>query len=74
MLKFAHVQHTANANLFHDKEGIFYLSWDNKKIGFNSDFNEVSIFYKNKKFDKLKFKPKSEISDEIVDKIINHLN
>ena len=46
----------------------------NKKIGFNSDFNEVSIFYKNKKFDKLKFKPKSEISDEIVDKIINHLN
>ena len=46
----------------------------NKKIGSNSDFNEVSIFYKNKKFDKLKFKPKSEISDEIVDKIINHLN
>ena len=46
----------------------------NKKIGFDSDFNEVSIFYKNKKFDKLKFKPKSEISDEIVEKIINHLN
>ncbi len=46
----------------------------NKKIGFNSDFNEVSIFYKNKKFDKLKFKTKSEISDQIVEKIINHLN
>ena len=46
----------------------------NKKIGFDSDFNEVSIFYKNKKFDKIKFKPKSEISDEIVEKIINHLN
>ncbi len=46
----------------------------NKKIGFDSDFNEVSIFYKNKKFDKLKFKHKSEISDEIVEKIINHLN
>ena len=46
----------------------------NKKIGFDSDFNEVSIFYKNKKFDKLEFKPKSEISDEIVEKIINHLN
>ncbi|MDA9731113.1 bifunctional phosphopantothenoylcysteine decarboxylase/phosphopantothenate--cysteine ligase CoaBC [Candidatus Pelagibacter sp.] len=46
----------------------------NKKIGFDSDFNEVSIFYKNKKFDKLKFKPKSEISDEIVEKIINHFN
>ena len=41
MLKFAHVQHTANANLFHDKEGIFYLSWDNKKIGFNGSENET---------------------------------
>ena len=46
----------------------------NKKIGFDSDFNEVSIFYKNNKTDKLKFKPKSEISDELVEKIINHLN
>ena len=46
----------------------------NKKIGFDSDFNEVSIFYKNNKTDKLKYKPKSEISDELVEKIINHLN
>ena len=46
----------------------------NKKIGFESDFNEVSIFYKNKQTDKIKFKPKSEISDELVEKIINHLN
>jgi phosphopantothenoylcysteine decarboxylase/phosphopantothenate--cysteine ligase len=46
----------------------------NKKIGFNSDFNEVSIFYKNNKVDKLKYKPKSEISDELVEKIINHLS
>ena len=46
----------------------------NKKIGFNSDFNEVSIFYKDKKIDKIQYKPKSEISDEIVEKIINHLN
>ena len=45
-----------------------------KKIGFNSDFNEVSIFYKNNKTDKLKYKLKSEISDELVEKIINHLN
>ena len=44
------------------------------RIGFNSDFNEVSIFYKNNKTDKLKYKPKSEISDELVEKIINHLN
>ena len=46
----------------------------NKKIGFNSDFNEVSIFYKNHKNEKISFKSKSEISDEIVKKIINHLN
>ena len=46
----------------------------NKKIGFDSDFNEVSIFYKNSKTDKLNYKPKSEISEELVKKIINHLN
>ena len=43
-------------------------------IGFDSDFNEVSIFYKNNKSDRISYKPKSEISDEIVEKIINHLN
>ncbi len=46
----------------------------NKKIGFDSDFNELSIFYKNKNSEKLKYKLKSEISDEVVEKIINHLN
>ena len=46
----------------------------NKKIGFKSDFNEVLIFYQNNTTDKLKYKPKSEISDELVEKIINHLN
>ena len=46
----------------------------NNSIGFNSDFNEVSILYKNKKIEKLKYKPKSEISEELVEKIINHLN
>ena len=46
----------------------------NKLIGFDSDFNEVEIFYKNNKRDKLKYKLKSEISDELVEKIINHLN
>ena len=46
----------------------------NKKIGFNSDFNEVTIYYSNKKKEKLSYKKKSEISDEIVDKIINQLN
>ncbi len=48
----------------------------NKNIGFNSDFNEVNIYYRNKKIknEKLSYKKKSEISDEIVDKIINQLN
>ena len=46
----------------------------NKKIGFDSDFNEVSIFYQNNKVDKIPYKSKSEISDEIVQKIVNHLN
>ena len=48
----------------------------NKKIGFDSDFNEVTIYYKdniNKK-EKLTYKKKSEISDEIVDRIIDQLN
>jgi len=45
----------------------------NKTIGFDSDFNEVSIFYKNKKIDKLRYKSKSEISEELVEKIIDHL-
>jgi len=45
-----------------------------KSIGFDSEFNEVSIFYKNKKKEKLKYKSKSEISDELVEKIIDHLN
>ena len=48
----------------------------NKKIGFDSDCNEVTIYYKNNslKKDNLSFKKKSELSDEIVDKIINQLN
>ena len=46
----------------------------NKKIGFNSDFNEVTIHYNDKHKEKLDYKKKSEISDEIVDRIINQLN
>ena len=46
----------------------------NKKIGFSSDFNEVTIYYSDKKKEKLSYKKKSEISDEIVDRIINQLN
>jgi phosphopantothenoylcysteine decarboxylase/phosphopantothenate--cysteine ligase len=45
-----------------------------KKIGFSSDFNEVTIYYRDKNKEKLSYKKKSEISDEIVDRIINQLN
>jgi phosphopantothenoylcysteine decarboxylase / phosphopantothenate---cysteine ligase len=48
----------------------------NTSIGFESDFNEVTIFYKNKKIDdeKLIKKKKSDISDEIVNRVISQLN
>jgi len=48
----------------------------NKSIGFNSDFNEVTIFYKDKKKndEKLDMKKKSEISDEIIERVISQLN
>ena len=48
----------------------------NKDIGFNSDYNEVTIHYKNKdlKREKLSYKKKSGISDEVVDRIIDQLN
>ena len=48
----------------------------NKSIGFDSDFNEVSIFYRDEKIkdEKLFMKKKSEISDEIIDRVIQQLN
>ena len=48
----------------------------NNSIGFDSDFNEVSIFYKNKeiKNEKLAMKKKSAISEEITDRVIEQLN
>ena len=48
----------------------------NRKIGFDSDYNEVTIHYRNKdiKPESLSYKKKSEISDEIVDRIIHQLN
>ena len=48
----------------------------NNSIGFDSDFNEVSIFYKNKeiKNEKLAMKKKSEISEEITDRVVKQLN
>ena len=47
-----------------------------KDSGFNSDFNEVVIYFKNtdKKKEKILFKKKSEISEEIVDRIVAQIN
>ena len=48
----------------------------NNSIGFDSDFNEVSIFYKDKKIknEKLAMKKKSLISEEIIDRVTEQLN
>ena len=46
----------------------------NPEIGFGSDFNEVSIFYKNSKYEKLPKMKKSLLADNIVNKFISHLN
>jgi len=48
----------------------------NSSIGFDSDFNEVSIFYKDNeiKNEKLTMKNKSEISEEITDRVVKQLN
>mgnify|MGYP002701127233 CR=1 FL=1 len=47
-----------------------------KDIGFDSDYNELTIHYrglKNKK-EKLSFKKKSELSEEIVDRIVTEIS
>tara|TARA_B100000029_G_scaffold72322_1_gene64106 strand:+ start:504 stop:1703 length:1200 start_codon:yes stop_codon:yes gene_type:complete len=45
-----------------------------KSIGFESDFNEVSIFYKNSNEEKLPKMKKSILADEIVKKVISQIN
>ena len=70
-----------------DKNALYKLSNKNcdwiiandvskENSGFDSDLNEVTIFYKdpkNKK-EKLRLKKKSEISEEIVDRIVTEIN
>ncbi len=46
----------------------------NPSIGFESNYNKVSIFYKNAKYEKLPKMKKSLLADNIVKKIISHLN
>ena len=47
-----------------------------KNIGFDSDFNEVTIHYNDfkKKKETLSYKKKSEIAEEIVDRIVTQMN
>ena len=45
-----------------------------RNSGFESDYNEVTIYYNNNKKEKLSHKKKSEISEEIVDRIVNQMN
>ena len=45
-----------------------------KSIGFDSDFNEVSIFYKNNSIEKIPKMKKSLLADQIVSKVIYYLN
>ena len=46
----------------------------NKSIGFDSDFNEVTIFYKNKKIEKIPKMKKTLIADKIVNRVIYQIN
>ena len=56
--------------------GVSLLSVIKNDIGFDSDFNEVSIFYKDKNVeDEIISKTyKSVVADEIVKRVINQLN
>ena len=46
----------------------------NTNIGFNSEYNEVSIFYKNMKKEKIPKVEKSVIADEIVKRVVEQIN
>tara|TARA_B100001146_G_scaffold30955_1_gene24369 strand:+ start:327 stop:1526 length:1200 start_codon:yes stop_codon:yes gene_type:complete len=46
----------------------------NSEIGFNSEFNKVSIFYKNKSEEIIPKMKKSSIAKEIVNRIVSELN
>ena len=48
----------------------------NDTIGFDSDYNEVTIYYKDKKKNRefISKRKKAQIADEITDKVISYLN
>ena len=71
------LEKNANAKLS-DKSCDWIIANDvsKKNAGFNSDYNEVTIYYKDKKIQKenLSLKKKSEIAEEIVDRIVAQIN
>ncbi len=46
----------------------------NPSIGFGSDFNEVTIFYKNKKREKISKMKKTLLAEKIVERVISVIN
>jgi len=46
----------------------------NPSIGFGSDFNEVTIFYKNKKHEKISKMKKTLLAEKIVERVISVIN
>ena len=46
----------------------------NKSIGFNSDFNEVTVFYKNKEIEKIPKMSKTLIAEKIIERVISKIN
>ena len=46
----------------------------NNEFGFDSDFNKISIFYKNNSEENLPKMKKSSLANEIVNRIISQLN
>ena len=45
-----------------------------KSIGFGSDYNEVTIFYKNKSKEKISKMKKSLLAKKLVEKVISQIN
>ena len=46
----------------------------NSSIGFGSDFNEVTIFYKDKEHEKISKIKKSLLAEKIVERVISQIN
>jgi len=45
-----------------------------KSIGFDSDFNEVTVFYKNKEIEKIPKMSKALLAEKIIERVISKIN